>query len=128
MIKRKKRRKSSLKDVNNFVRESQFKLRKPPKIRGLRSFIIAKNSVWDLFGPYFSNSVRTIKKLTFMMQPPPILSRARCERMLTVKRGFGGKAVVCQGDNHINISTNMTEIKHFSVSMKNIYHLLIRRG
>ena len=31
----------------------------------------------------------------------PILSRARCERMLTDKRGFGGKTVVCQRDNHI---------------------------
>ena len=39
----------------------QFKLRKPPKIRGLRSFIFAKNSLWDLFGPYFSNSVSPIK-------------------------------------------------------------------
>ena len=30
----------------------------------------------------------------------PLLSRARCERMLTAERGFGGKTVVYQVDNH----------------------------
>ena len=48
----------------------QFKLRKPPKIRGLRSFIFAKNSLWDLFGTYFSFILRPTKKLILMMQLP----------------------------------------------------------
>ena len=44
----------------------QQELRKTPNLRRLRSSFFIWNCLWDLFGTYFSDSLRPTKKLTLM--------------------------------------------------------------
>jgi len=44
----------------------QSELRETPNLRRLRSSFFVRKCLWDLFGTYFSDSLRPTKKLTFM--------------------------------------------------------------